>query len=182
MDSNEWSRLWLQFTTRFNAAWKAKDDFFSQYYDTVTNFLRDPSLEDTLHEKIGGGPHGYGDPADTSLREEEKYLFPPMIWRKVRYEKCLDVTEKFYNCVNQCRLGQEEVECKTAEIAMHECKSSYYNPAKIDEVENECIQEYIKLRSKFRESGSEEDLWKMKMMLLAPKYDKLRQLKKDQSK
>ncbi len=72
-------------------------------------------------------------------------------------------------------------DCRAEELAMHQCKSLYYNPEKIDEVENECIQEYIKLRSKFRESGSEEDLWKIKMMILDPSYDIMRKIQKKQS-
>lgn len=62
---------------------------------------------------------------------------------------------------------------------MFKCKDYYYSPAKIDEIEKECIIEYIKLRSEFRKTGSEDDLWKMKMLMLEPGYDKLRQVYKE---
>ena len=141
----------------------------------------EPSLEDTIQEKIGGGPHGYGDPADTSMREVEYYLTPRMIWKKVRFEKCASATEDFYNCIQSVPSGEEH-RCRGKEREMLECKSHYYSPDHIDAVENECISEYIKLRSEFRKTGSEEDLWKIKMLMLAPSADILHKLRKENKK
>ncbi|KAK3922953.1 COX assembly mitochondrial protein-like protein [Frankliniella fusca] len=179
MEKDEVYRYWLAFIDGFNQLRRLPVLTIRRGIQFLAELAREPTLEDTIIEKIGGGPHGYGDPADTSIRREEVYLFPPMIWRKVRFEKCADVTENYYKCIAE---KQSTEDCKSEELALYQCKTSYYNPEKIDEVENECIQQYIKLRSKFRETGSEEDLWKIKMMLLDPRYDVMRNQQKTVSK
>lgn len=61
--------------------------------------------------------------------------------------------------------------CSKEESAMFDCKAHYNSPGPIDEVERECIIDYLQLRSKFRETGSEDDLWNMQMLMLDPSYD-----------
>lgn len=58
---------------------------------------------------------------------------------------------------------------------MFDCKAFYYSPEQLDIVENEIIKEYVQLRSVFRESGSDDDLWKLKLLMLDPVWDKLRE-------
>ncbi|KAJ1528553.1 hypothetical protein ONE63_006959 [Megalurothrips usitatus] len=180
--SDEFDRLWLKVSHAFTRTYDVLTCWIPSFEELnkaiSTNVFGIVTLEDTIEEKIGGGPHGYGDPADTTIREEEHYLFPRMIWKKIRFEKCCDVTDRYYECVNEAYYNPNR-NCKNEETAMFKCKAEYYTPEKMDEVEKECISEYVKLRSKFRETGSEEDSWKIKMMLLEPIYDKLRQYEKD---
>lgn len=56
---------------------------------------------------------------------------------------------------------------------MYSCKQYYYSPEHIDEVEKECMIDYVQLRSKFRETGSEDDLWQLKMLMLEPSYNEV---------
>lgn len=134
--------------------------------------LFEPSLEQTLVLKNGKGPHGYGDPRDAYVREEEYYLFPRMIWKKIRYEKCYDVSNKFFSCIARQQKG-EDVDCTKEQEAMYSCKNQYYTPENLTTVERECIVEYVQLRSKFRETGSEDDLWQLKMLMLSPTYNQV---------
>ena len=84
----------------------------------------------------------------------------------------------YYKCISEDEDGSFD-KCRKQEKAMFECKNNYYSPSKIDDIEKECIEEYVKLRSEFRKTGSDDDLWKIKMLMLEPGYDKLRQVYKE---
>ncbi|PSN34477.1 COX assembly mitochondrial protein [Blattella germanica] len=51
-----------------------------------------------LSSKIGGGPHGLGDPLDKSLRHVEiEVLIPKKMREKAREEKCSEEVKGMHN-------------------------------------------------------------------------------------
>lgn len=60
-----WNRTLNFFETSLQAYVDAGNNVMEKVNETLRQYVSEPTLEDTLVEKIGGGPHGYGK--ETSL-------------------------------------------------------------------------------------------------------------------
>ncbi|XP_069682827.1 COX assembly mitochondrial protein homolog [Periplaneta americana] len=107
----------------------------------------DPSV---LSKKLGGGPHGLGDPLDRSLRNVEiEVLIPKKMREKARDEKCFDEVKAFNECCKESSLFMV-VTCRKENSALKECLNRWYQN---EEFKNSCKEEYLSERSEFRRTG-----------------------------
>ncbi|XP_064652619.1 COX assembly mitochondrial protein homolog [Lineus longissimus] len=103
-----------------------------------------------LSGTLGGGPLGFGDPNDRSLRRvEEEVMIPKIMKSKAHKEHCLDLVKAF----NQC--GKEQglllpFFCRKSAKAMNNCLSEWYDNK---EFRDECTEIYLRERSEYRRTG-----------------------------
>ncbi|GJQ82227.1 hypothetical protein Trydic_g19429 [Trypoxylus dichotomus] len=103
-----------------------------------------------LPTKLGGGPHGLGDPSDTSLRKVEVEVMIPKKMREIaKEEKCAEEVKKFTECCKDSSILMV-VKCREQNNALKECLTHWYQDESFKE---RCKQEYLKERSEYRRTG-----------------------------
>ncbi|KAJ3645023.1 hypothetical protein Zmor_022716 [Zophobas morio] len=103
-----------------------------------------------LKEKYGSGPHGLGDPEDTSLRRVEIDVMIPKKMREIaRDEKCKDYVEKFTECCKNSNVLMI-FKCRAENAALKDCLTRWYED---EGFKNRCKNEYLKERSEYRRTG-----------------------------
>ncbi|XP_055329150.1 COX assembly mitochondrial protein homolog [Paramacrobiotus metropolitanus] len=101
-------------------------------------------------QKGAGGPMGYGDPDDKTLRKVEKDVMVPMIIRdRTRLEKCREYYDAFRACGKAAGLGIV-FRCRNENKDMVRCFNKWYHDPEFVE---ECTQEYLEKRAEFRKTG-----------------------------
>ncbi|KAH9513648.1 Mitochondrial aspartate/glutamate carrier protein [Bulinus truncatus] len=103
-----------------------------------------------LSKNLGGGPHGFGDPDDTSLRRVEKeIMIPQKMKAKAKKEICAEEVKKFGECAKEKGFLMPFL-CRGIGRAMGDCLSNAYSdPAFI----KKCTKEYLEERSEYRRTG-----------------------------
>ncbi|KAI4457204.1 cox assembly mitochondrial protein [Holotrichia oblita] len=103
-----------------------------------------------LPSKLGGGPHGLGDPDDISLRKVEVEVMIPKKMREIaKIEKCAEEVLKFTECCKGNSVLMV-VRCREQNSALKECLSHWYQDKDFKE---RCKKEYLKERSEYRRTG-----------------------------
>ncbi|XP_034934370.1 COX assembly mitochondrial protein homolog [Chelonus insularis] len=103
-----------------------------------------------LSSKLSGGPHGYGDPDDLSLRKvETNILIPDKVREKSRKIKCIKEVEAFNKCGKEAKLAVT-FKCTEERDKLVKCLDYWFHDAQLNE---ECKQEYLRERSEFRRTG-----------------------------
>lgn len=107
-------------------------------------------VKSLLSSKLGGGPHGIGDPNDVTLRKvEREVLIPKKIRDKTKEEKCVPEVAAFDKCCKGASVLMVAL-CRNENTALRSCLEKWYNDEQFKE---ECKQEYLKERSEFRKTG-----------------------------
>lgn len=107
----------------------------------------DPTV---LPDRMGGGPHGLGDPEDRSLRRVEvDVLIPKLMRDRAREEKCAELVEAFSQCSRDSGLAMV-YKCRPQNNAMKDCLTHWYQDA---EFKKECTAVYLADRSEYRATG-----------------------------
>ncbi|XP_020291579.1 COX assembly mitochondrial protein homolog [Pseudomyrmex gracilis] len=103
-----------------------------------------------LSPKLGGGPMGFGDPDDRTLRKVEKdVMIPKLIRERTKEEKCVDEIKEFHQCCLNSGL-LHVVKCRKENNIMKACMEKwYYN----EDFIKECTEQYLNERSEFRQTG-----------------------------
>ncbi|XP_076067385.1 COX assembly mitochondrial protein homolog [Oratosquilla oratoria] len=97
-----------------------------------------------------GGPHGLGDPDDTSLRRVEVEVVIPKKMREIaRAEKCSEEVEAFTKCCQGSSYAMV-LSCRKENTALWDCLGKWYNN---EEFRERCTKEYLEERSEYRRSG-----------------------------
>jgi len=103
-----------------------------------------------LPRKLGGGPHGLGDPNDRSLRRVEMDVMIPKKMRDIaRAEKCFKEVEEFTECCKDHNILMV-VKCRPENSKLKECLTRWYND---EEFKDFCKNEYLDERSEYRRTG-----------------------------
>ncbi|XP_037024416.1 COX assembly mitochondrial protein homolog [Bradysia coprophila] len=103
-----------------------------------------------LPNRMGGGPHGLGDPDDKQLRKVEKEILVPKIMReRAKETHCAEVVKAFETC---CKANNVlmVVNCRAENDALKTCLGRWYKDASFI---NECTDIYLKERTEYRTSG-----------------------------
>jgi len=107
----------------------------------------DPNV---LSSRYGGGPHGLGDPDDTTLRRVEKEVMVPKVMRRVaQLELCFDQMKTFHECCEKHQLMMG-FRCKPENKAMQDCLVGWF---KDEGFRQRCTEIYLEERSEFRRTG-----------------------------
>jgi len=103
-----------------------------------------------LPKRLGGGPHGIGDPDDQTLRKAEKeILIPQKMKAKAKVERCADEIRGFGECAKEQRFLMP-FKCREQGRRMQKClEAAYQDPDFIAM----CTQEYLRERSEYRRTG-----------------------------
>jgi len=110
----------------------------------------EPTIRTVLSPKLGGGPHGIGDPNDTSLRKVEKDVLIPMKMRDLaRDEKCSIEVKAFTECC-QASSVLMVFNCRAQNSKLKECLTKWYND---EEFREHCKKLYLDERSEYRRTG-----------------------------
>ncbi|XP_031840998.1 COX assembly mitochondrial protein homolog [Nomia melanderi] len=111
--------------------------------------MKDNVQRTVISPKLAGGPHGLGDPDDTSLRKVEKDVLITQLMRDKAKENCHEVVEEFSKCcVDNSFLMV--VRCRKQNSALKSCLVKWFNDEKFKE---ECTQEYLNDRREYRLTG-----------------------------
>ncbi|XP_015191239.1 PREDICTED: COX assembly mitochondrial protein homolog [Polistes dominula] len=111
-----------------------------------------------LSPKYSLGPHGIGDPNDTSLRKVEINVLIPQIMRdRAKEEKCFLEVEEFKKCCQENNMSFV-FNCKNENNKLKHCLEQWYNNKDFQE---ECKQMYLQERSEFRRTNVPKKLRKM---------------------
>lgn len=103
-----------------------------------------------LPTKLGGGPHGLGDPDDRTLRKVEiEVMIPKKMRDKAREEKCVVETEAFNKCCKAASLAMV-IKCRQENATLKNCLAHWYND---DDFKLQCKEEYLNERSEYRRTG-----------------------------
>ncbi|XP_001606994.1 COX assembly mitochondrial protein homolog [Nasonia vitripennis] len=103
-----------------------------------------------LSKKLGGGPHGLGDPDDLSMRKVEKDILVAKVVRdRTRDEKCVPEVAAFNECCKESKYLMVFT-CRKQNAELKECLTRWY---KDEDFWEECKQQYLKERSDFRRTG-----------------------------
>ncbi|XP_076654119.1 COX assembly mitochondrial protein homolog [Halictus rubicundus] len=103
-----------------------------------------------LSPKLSQGPHNLGDPNDTTLRRVEiDVLIPQLMREKARTEKCQTEVQEFSKCCADNNVLMV-VKCRNQNSALKSCLTKWYTNEKFKE---ECTQQYLNERRKFRSTG-----------------------------
>lgn len=112
--------------------------------------MSEKSTASVLSPKLGGGPHGIGDPDDKSLRKVEVDV---MVAKKIRdiarAEKCVQEVEAFTECCKANNLLMV-IKCRQENSRLKECLTKWYNDEGFKEY---CKNLYIEERSEYRRTG-----------------------------
>ncbi|KAL1494435.1 hypothetical protein ABEB36_010034 [Hypothenemus hampei] len=104
----------------------------------------------TISKKIGGGPHGLGDPDDKSLRRVEIDVMIPKKMRDLaRSEKCFKEVEAFTECCKSNHILMS-IKCRNENSMLKQCLTKWYND---EEFQERCRNLYLEERSEFRRTG-----------------------------
>ncbi|KAH8024628.1 hypothetical protein HPB51_000068 [Rhipicephalus microplus] len=116
----------------------------------MSSQVHEHAAASVLPEGFSGGPHGLGDPNDRRLRKVEvEVLIPQKMRDKARDEKCADLVEKFGECSKREGL-MLPFKCRQENNALKACLKKWYEDP---EFQHMCREEYLRERSKFRETG-----------------------------
>ncbi|KAK2713624.1 hypothetical protein QYM36_009485 [Artemia franciscana] len=103
-----------------------------------------------LSDKLGGGPHGFGDPNDRTLRKVETDVLIPKIMReKARTEKCIPEVDAFKKCCKENGLMMV-VKCRKETAVQRQCFEKWYQD---EGFKKECTDVYLQERSEYRANG-----------------------------
>ncbi|XP_054268740.1 COX assembly mitochondrial protein homolog [Macrosteles quadrilineatus] len=109
--------------------------------------LDETSLEHPIKTK---GPHGLGDPDDTSLRKVEKeVLIPKIIRDRSREEKCIAEVAAFTKCGKESGLMMW-LNCRQENKNLKSCLANWWNN---EDFREECKQKYLRDRTEYRRTG-----------------------------
>nr|XP_015904914.1 COX assembly mitochondrial protein homolog [Parasteatoda tepidariorum] len=115
-----------------------------------------------LPPQMGGGPHGLGDPDDTSLRKvEREIMIPTKIREKAKKEKCVAEGEVFSKCCKEASYLMTW-KCKAETKALNACLERWYND---EGLKKECTEEYLRQRSEYRQTGKNQKLRRKESVL-----------------
>ncbi|XP_017767858.1 PREDICTED: COX assembly mitochondrial protein homolog [Nicrophorus vespilloides] len=96
------------------------------------------------------GPHGLGDPNDTSLRKVEIEVMIPKKMRDIaKVEKCTKEVEEFTKCCRDSNILMAFT-CRDQNSALKSCLGKWYNN---EEFKERCKKEYLAERSEYRRTG-----------------------------
>ncbi|XP_066253147.1 COX assembly mitochondrial protein homolog [Euwallacea similis] len=103
-----------------------------------------------LSPKLGGGPHGIGDPNDKSLRKVEMDVLIPKKMRDLaRDEKCVQEVKDFTECCRNSNILMV-VKCRKENTKLKDCLTKWYNHEPFKE---QCKNLYLEERSEYRRTG-----------------------------
>lgn len=103
-----------------------------------------------LSPKLGGGPHGIGDPDDKSLRKVEVDVLVAKKMRDIaREEKCFKEVGSFTECCKENNILMV-VKCRKENSELKECLTKWYNDAGFKE---HCKNLYLEERTEYRRTG-----------------------------
>lgn len=112
--------------------------------------MEHPDTASVLHGGFSGGPHGVGDPNDTTLRKVEKEILIPQKMRdRARDEKCNEFVANFGECCKKQGLMLPFL-CRKENNALKACLKKWYEDPVFRQ---ECTEQYLAERKKFRETG-----------------------------
>ncbi|KAJ8321644.1 hypothetical protein KUTeg_000115 [Tegillarca granosa] len=103
-----------------------------------------------LPPHMTGGPMGFGDPDDHTLRKiEEDVVIPEKVRRRSRREKCPDLVKAFSRCGREAGL-LITVKCEDERKELVDCLVKWFHDKEFVE---ETTKEYIRQRSVYRRTG-----------------------------
>ncbi|XP_030751909.1 COX assembly mitochondrial protein homolog [Sitophilus oryzae] len=103
-----------------------------------------------LNPKLGGGPHGVGDPEDKTLRKVEMEVMIPKKMRDIaRVEKCSQEVEQFTECCKNSNVLMV-IKCREQNNNLKKCLTEWYNN---EEFKEYCKNLYLEERTEFRRTG-----------------------------
>lgn len=96
------------------------------------------------------GPHGLGDPDDTSLRKVELEVLIPKKMREIAHkEQCSQQVADFSSCCKEAGLAMV-VKCRVQNTALWGCLQKWYFD---EEFKQRCTTEYLAERTEYRRTG-----------------------------
>lgn len=97
-----------------------------------------------------GGPHGLGDPDDTSLRKVELEVMIPKIMRdRAKQYKCVPEVKAFETCCKDSGIMMWYT-CRSQNQGLKDCLTRWYSDEGFKE---ECTRIYLAERAEFRKTG-----------------------------
>ncbi|XP_067145356.1 COX assembly mitochondrial protein homolog [Centruroides vittatus] len=100
------------------------------------------------------GPHGLGDPNDRSLRRVEREVLIPKLMREKAKGKCTDEVKEFEDC---CKISgfSMVIKCRKQNSELKKCIQNWYENPQFKKL---CIEEYLKERSEYRQTGIKQSM------------------------
>lgn len=137
----------------YNTTTKSKFAVSPLRFDSITgNNMATPSGSSSSKSRVKGpgGPHGYGDPEDKTLRKVEiEVMIPKKMREKTRDQKCVEEVKAFTECCKENSVAMVWM-CRKQNSKLKDCLNYWYNN---DEFKKECEKEYLEERSEFRRTG-----------------------------
>lgn len=107
-----------------------------------------------------GGPHGLGDPEDTTLRRVEYEVCIPKKMRDIaREEHCVKEVADFTKCCQDSSYGMV-FKCRPENTKLWDCLTHWY---KDESLRERCTKEFLAERKEFRSTGLTKKQRKLQM-------------------
>merc|ERR1712198_85770 len=107
-----------------------------------------------------GGPHGLGDPDDTTLRRVEIEVCIPKKMRDIaRTEHCAKEVAEFTKCCQSSSYGMF-LKCRSENTKLWDCLTYWY---KDEGLQERCKKEFLAERAEYRRTGMTQKQRKLQM-------------------